>query len=107
MVVLNIERKKSSRRVQQIVWVRYETFQWILSLCSQLDIAPNTVIAELLDRIREYANTGVFQPIKVIEKEIVKGYKCPYCNKVFDGSSEFIEHLVEHRDMLKQIVEVR
>jgi hypothetical protein len=103
-VKINIERERKSRKFQQVIWLSHETFMWILELCGQLDEAPNVVISKLLDGLREYHLKGVFQPLKVVEKE-ARGYKCPFCGKGFNGSSEMIDHLSsDHKDMLKQLV---
>ena len=103
---LEIKKKKGARKVQQIVWISYDTFQWILKLCNEMDLAPNTVISALLDKMKEYSEKGEFQPLKVIEKEVVKGvYKCLFCNKVFTTMSNMVEHMVEHKGELKRLLE--
>jgi len=103
---IKIDKEKKTRKFQQVIWLDTDTYMWILGLAKQIEEAPNVVISKLLNSLYEYVEKGVFNPIHVVEREkLVKGYRCPYCNKVFDGSSEFIEHLVEHRDMLKQLFE--
>ena len=104
---LKIEKRKGVRKVQQIVWIPYETFQWILKICSEVDEAPNTVISLLLDRMREHSEKGEFQPVKVVEKVVTKGYKCPFCDKLFAGAMDVIDHLSEHREEIKSILEYR
>jgi hypothetical protein len=73
----------------------------VLSYASMLGIAPNQVIALIIQKYFEGVDKGEIEPFKEVKVQ-VKVYKCPFCNAEFSDPSTCIEHLADkHNDKLK------
>jgi hypothetical protein len=96
-----IKREKRTSKIQQVIWLNPSTFRWILDLSEQLEEAPNTVIAKLLDWVKVKGESGELKPLATVDK-IVKVYACPYCNFEAKVRGDLLQHLLDkHSDKLK------
>jgi len=79
------------QKVKQVIWVPTDLFARIADISATSNLAPNTVIAELIAR----ALTNTWEPIKVVEKEkvgIQKRYLCAECLQEFISLQEARRH---------------
>lgn len=85
--------KGKGKRIQQVIWLKPLTFSKILMLADKYGVAPNVVIAEILDRV--LMDDSVLFRKEVVEK-VVKKVLCPVCLEEFDDVASFNRH-VEQR----------
>ena len=100
-----IGKPVKTKKFQQVIWLEYDDYMWVMGLVGESGLAPNMVIAKIVQAAKKYSEQGVWKPI--IEREVrVVGYRCPFCEYSGPGASELINHLAaKHRDQLKQILE--
>lgn len=80
---------KPTKKIQQVIWLEPKFFAKIAEMSSELGVAPNVVISEIVKRYLE----KVDQPIKVVEKPVPAGWYCPICISRFTSPSDLIMHL--------------
>jgi hypothetical protein len=88
-------RREKERRFQQVVWVRQRVMAWLMELSEEYNMAVNTVISQLLDKIYEKAkgekiNLEASKP--TVKPEKVTVVVCPYCYEEFPDMTRFREH---------------
>lgn len=90
------------RKVQQVVWLEQPLMARIMQMAAELNVAPNTIIAEMVKRYLERNP----EPIRTVavEKEVkVVKVVCPVCLKEFSDAQSVREHIASSEACWKEL----
>jgi hypothetical protein len=90
------DEKKTTKKIQQIIWLEPKTFARVLEVAEALGLAANQTI-ELI--VEDYLTSGR-EPRKAMVKEVV----CPECGQGFEGVDKWFEHLRNKSDEARRLV---
>ena len=100
-----VPRKRKLPKVRQIVWLDYETMRKLLEIADKFNVAPNTVISEIVKESLT-GKTELFnvQPEKPKKITLIL---CPLCWKIFPDIETVKKHIIKDHTVeeIKNFVE--